>query len=265
MNIESAKLIYFSPTGTTRRIVEAVALGAEIADIERVDLTPPNARTRTVGIHDRPTIIGSPVYAGRLPSAMVARFRQVRARNAPAVIVVVYGNRAYDDALLELKDLVLEAGFEPVAAAAFIGEHSFSTDAAPIAVGRPDADDLGKAAEFGKMITDKMRIVPSVDAAVPLRVPGKFPYKPGSAISGISPITRQSECTACEACALACPAGAITVKGTVLTDSNACIRCCACVKACSTGARVMEEPRLRQIADQLSINCRQRKEPELYL
>ena len=44
------------------------------------------------------------------------------ASQTPAVLVVVYGNRAYDDALLELSDIATGAGFVPLAAGAFVGE-----------------------------------------------------------------------------------------------------------------------------------------------
>ena len=120
MDIASAALIYFSPTRTTRKIIESIAQGVRIPRVEHVDLTPPEALTRKyAGMHDELAIIGSPVYGGRLPTEMVSRFRRLKGNGTPAVIVAVYGNRAYEDALLELRNLALEAGFNPVAAGAF--------------------------------------------------------------------------------------------------------------------------------------------------
>ena len=78
--------------------------------------------------------------------------RRVKGDGTPAVLVVVYGNREFEDALIELRDLMVEQGFRPVAGAAFIGEHSFSNDATPIALGRPDAEDLVKARAFGEEV-----------------------------------------------------------------------------------------------------------------
>src|SRR3990172_6317137 len=172
MNINSAKLIYFSPTQTTRKIIEGIARGIRIGTVEHVDLTPPDARMRKLAeMHDELAIIGSPVYSGRLPTDAVSRLRRLKGNDAPAVIVVVYGNRAYEDALSELRDLAIEAGLKPVAAGAFIGEHSYSTDATPIAVRRPDAEDLIKAKEFGTMIHEKMRTIRALDELPPLLVP----------------------------------------------------------------------------------------------
>jgi len=266
MNIASTRLIYFSPTRTTRKVLEGIAQGAQFAAVEHLDLTPPDARTRNlVEVRNELAIIGSPVYNGRVPVDAVARLRRLKGNGTPAALVVVYGNRAYEDALLELRDLALEIGFKPVAASAFIGEHSYSSDAAPIAVGRPDVDDLRKAKEFGRMVRKKIRTIRVLDEMTPLQVPGNFPYKDRGGLSNIAPLTHEEVCTKCEECASACPTAAIIVRDTVVTDLSKCIRCCACVKICSTGARKMEDPRIRQVAEQLSVNCRTRKEPEMYI
>jgi ferredoxin len=266
MNISSAKLIYFSPTQTTRKVIEGIAQGVGVVTVEHLDLTPPEARTRKFAeMREELAIMGAPVYSGRLPADAVLRLQRLKGNGAPAVIFVVYGNRAYEDALLELRDLALAAGFTPIAAGAFIGEHSFSTDIAPIAVGRPDAEDLAKAKEFGEMIDKKIRTIGTLDELPLLRVPGNFPYKERGALSNISPVTDEAVCAKCEECASVCPTAAITVRDAVLTDRSLCIRCCACVKACSTGARAMEDTRIRQAAEQLSMNCRIRKEPEMFL
>ncbi len=265
VNIKSARLIYFSPTRTTWKVIEGIAQGVRIGTIERVDLTPPDAKTRELAeMRDELAIIGSPVYAGRLPNDMISRLRRLKGNGAPAVIVVVYGNRAYEDALLELRDVALEAGFKPFAAGAFIGEHSFSNNTTLIAVGRPDVEDLRMAKEFGKKIHEKMRTVRTLDDMPPIQVPGNFPYKERSGLSGIAPVTDEIVCAKCEECLSVCPTAAITMRDTVVTDPSVCIRCCACVKTCSTGARAMEDPRIRQVAEQLSKNCHERKEPEAF-
>jgi ferredoxin len=266
VSINSAKLVYFSPTQTTRKIIEGIIQGIQIATVDHVDLTPPDAKMQKIVVmHDELAIIGSPVYGGRLPTEFISRFRRLKGNTTPAVIVVVYGNRAYEDALLELRDLVLEEGFKPIAASAFIGEHSYSNNATPISVGRPDLRDLSKAKDFGKMIQEKIRNVRALDEMLPLQVPGNFPYKERRLLSDISPVTQDMVCAKCEMCVSVCPTAAITVRDTVETDRSVCIRCCACIRICSTGARIMEDSLIRQMAEQLSMNCRKRKEPETYI
>ncbi len=266
MNIDSLKLIYFSPTGTTKKIIESVVHGLQIAAVEHLDITLPNNIPQTpIGINNGLAIIGSPVYGGRLPAHAVARLRKLKGSNTPAVVIVVYGNRAYEDALLELGDLAFDLGFRPFAAGAFIGEHSYSTDATPIAVGRPDAEDIKKAEVFGKTIQRKIKRTLALEAMSPLEVPGNFPYKEVRMLSDISPATHEQVCAKCGQCASVCPTSAITMSDTVVTDPTACVRCCACIKACSTGARIMEDPRIRNVGEQLSMSCRMRKEPESYI
>jgi ferredoxin len=266
MNIDSAKLVYFSPTKTTKKVLEGIVQEIQIDTIEHLDLTPPEARTREFEeLHDELVIIGSPVYSGRVPVDAAQRLQRIKGNDTPAVIVVVYGNREYEDALLELKDLAVEAGFKPFAGGAFIGEHSFANDTTQIANGRPDTEDIKKAKELGRLIWKKLNEAQEFDEMSPLQVPGNFPYRERGKLSMISPITQETLCSKCKTCATVCPTAAITVNDTVLTDENACILCCACVKNCPTGARVMENSRIKQAAERLSTNFHQRKEPEMYV
>jgi ferredoxin len=263
-SIGSAKLIYFSPTQTTRKVIEGISQGLQIEKINRIDLTLPDACATMPPITADLAVIGAPVYGGRLPAMAVSRLRKVKGNGAPAVIVVVYGNRAYEDALLELRDLALEAGFNPIAAGAFIGEHSFSTESAPIAAERPDPEDLGKASAFGRMVLEKMK-AGTFDSTNPLQVPGNVPYKEAKMLSDVSPVIRETFCIRCLKCHSVCPAAAINLSDPALIDKTSCIRCCACVKSCPVGAKAIEDPRIRQVSEKLSIDCAIRKEPEMFL
>jgi len=266
MDIKSIKLIYFSPTQTTKQVLEGIVQGIGVATVEDLDLTPPSAKTQAFGeIYDEFVIIGAPVYGGRVALEAAKRLQRLKAKKVPAAIVVVYGNREYEDALLELKNLTEEVGFIPVAGGVFIGEHSYSNDNTPIACGRPDGSDIEKAKEFGTLIRKKMRRRHFSDELPPLQLPGNFPYKERKNRPKISPVSQETLCTLCGTCATVCPTGAIIVDEKVVTDPNECIFCCSCVKNCPTQARVMEEPRIKQIAERLSRDCRERKEPEVYV
>ncbi len=266
MEIDAAGLIYFSPTHTTRRVLAAIAEGLGAAGECQVDLTPPAAEGQSfsAGVWDI-ALIGAPVYAGRLPAMMVSRFRRLEGQGTPAVIVVVYGNRAYDDALLELRDLAVAVGFQPIAAGAFIGEHSYSAVGAPIAVGRPDAMDLAKARAFGGAVRKKVTVLPSAAGLAPLSVPGNFPYKEHPQLPATAPVVDQTRCTACGQCVALCPTGAIPQDDPAVAEKGRCIRCCACIKGCPAGARTMDDPRIRQVTEYLRQTCGDRKEPETYL
>jgi ferredoxin len=266
MPIKLVRTIFFSPTRTTARIVEGIAQGTRLPAAEPLDLTPPEMGTRRLAeMRDALAIIGAPVYGGRIAAEAARRLRRLRARETPAGIVVVYGNRAYEDALLELRDVATEQGFIPIAAAAFIGEHSYSTEAMPIADGRPDALDLAQAQEFGAMIRSKLAETHALLRRSPLQAPGSYPYREWIPPTDVSPITDQALCVKCSDCARACPTAAIVVGEVVATDPASCILCTACVKKCPTGARKWEHPRIMRSREWLSTNCRERKSPEFYM
>ena len=102
-----------------------------------IDLTT-DENSSPIEIKDSITIIAVPVYAGRVAPIALQRLRRLRGNNAPAILITVYGNRDYEDALVELRDETIQLGFTPLAAGAFIGEHSYSRPNMPIAEGRPD-------------------------------------------------------------------------------------------------------------------------------
>ena len=208
--------------------------------------------------------MGAPVYGGRLPVDAINRFKKMTASKTLAVLIVLYGNREFEDALLELKNLAIELGFTPVACGAFIGEHSFATEDLPIANGRPDNLDVQKAMQFGARIRDKVTALQSRDAQMDLGIPGRFPYEGGPRSIPASPVTKEDTCTVCGTCAGVCPTAAISINGSVATKTELCICCCACVKNCPTGARVWEGSMIKSIAGWLNENCSARKEPQIF-
>jgi ferredoxin len=266
MPFDTIKLVYFSPTGTTKKILQGLAQGIPTQRIEHFDLTRPPAETQLFEeINEGLTILGAPVYAGRLPIEAVRRLRRLKAGEAPAIVVVVFGNRDYEDALLELKNLAVEQGFRPIAAGAFIGEHSYSTENRPIAQGRPDELDLNQAREFGERVFQKLAKVRAVNRMPALKVPGNFPYKERMERPPEAPTTRENLCLLCGTCAAVCPTAAVVVEEAVTTTPERCLLCQACVKNCPTGARVMEVERVKKVAEWLNTHCVQRKESELFL
>jgi len=264
MNIQSADLVFFSPTGSTKTIVGHIGQGLD-APTFPLDLTL-SAECGERLADGEIAVIGVPVYAGRVPALAAARLRQgVRGDGRAAVLVVVYGNRAFEDALLELRDLARELGFVPVAAAAFVGEHSYSTPEAPVAPGRPDEADREKARLFGRQVRELLAGVVDVSELTPPDVPGNFPYREGVQRSDVAPETDASLCVLCGDCAEACPGGAITLlDDAVETNPSLCVRCCACIRICPTHARIMPE-RFREFGRMLNAKFPGRREPEFFL
>ncbi len=265
MNIEELNVIYFSPTGTSRKIVKTIGHEIGISLSNEWDITRLNSDWRKYNGHENSlTIIGVPVYYGRLPIDAVMRLQNIRITKSLAVIVVVYGNRAYDDSLLELRDIARECGFKVIAAAAFIGEHAFSSPAKPIAKERPDKEDIIKAKEFGRMIQVKLsNLTNNIDE---LKIPGNYPYKERGKLPLLSPETVSNECIRCKICEDICPMNAVkVVSDNVITEKEKCIWCCACAKFCPQKARVFDNSVINEIKERLFNNCKERKDPEFFL
>lgn len=266
MDIKSLKLAYFSPTGTTKSIVQAFARGFEHDTVEQIDATRPFVREKPLRTSGNDLlVVAVPVYIGRVPALLSEWLNAIEADKTPTVCVVVYGNREYEDSLLELQDVVKERGGIPVACAAFIGEHSFSSSETPIAVSRPDTADLQLAEKFGGRIRERLLPFSSTDQISEVIVPGKRPYRESEDIPSINFISVGDGCMSCGACAAVCPVGAIDDEDhSSSTDKEQCIWCCACIKSCPEGARAMKTGAVKDIAVRLSDMCKERKEPELF-
>ena len=225
--------IWFSPTGGTRAYVRAVAAAMPGCG-EEVDLTRPNVRRSghafTAG---DVVVLGVPVYYGRVP-AVPGLLDGLRGEDTPAVLLAVYGNRAIDDALLELADLAAARGFRPLAAGSFVARHTYSE---LVGADRPNEADLAAAAELGRRAADKL----SGRWAAPA-LPGSRPYR-DFATAPFYPLGDET-CVSCGACARACPVEAIHPAAPRQTDPARCVRCMACVRACPTGSRRVDHPGL---------------------
>lgn len=186
---QTITVICFSPTHTSRAIAGAVADGmartrcgagatASCPSIVRtLDLTLDRSDEPIILTSGETVVLGAPVYAGRVAPEAVRRLKRIQVAagaSIPAVVTVTYGNRNYEDALVELYDLALSLGLTPFAAGAFIGEHSYSTPAMPIAEGRPDSMDLADASIFGGECARKLE---SPGAFAPFHIKGNRPYK----------------------------------------------------------------------------------------
>jgi len=266
MKIQSLKLVCFSPTGTTKAIIQAIARGINQEAVELIDITKPNARKQKFQTSENELlVVAVPVYCGRVPALLIEWLHVIKARNTPTVCIVVYGNREYGDALLELKDIMIKCGCIPIACAAYIGEHSFSNSETPIAVARPDASDLNHAKLLGRKINEKILSVSSFDHISDVNAPGNYPYRDLEALLSVNFIEISNECLQCGVCAEECPVGAIDLENSILFDKEKCILCCACIKCCPQNARTMKTGIVKDIAMHLSEICKGRKEPVFFL
>lgn len=271
MSVQTVWAAYFSSTDTTKTVVTRIArrLAEQTgAALQAFDFTLPQARTEPKVFSPGDLVVfGAPVYAGRVPNLLIKYVSSVRGSGALAVPVVCYGNRSYDDALMELR-LTLEAGgFLPVAGAAFSCQHSFSQSQN---AGRPDVSDLTIAGGFADAVAKKL----AAGDLTPVTVPGNDPVGPyytprdrhGNPINILKVVPKTSDaCTRCSLCAEQCPLGSIDPEDETRMTGK-CMKCNRCVKHCPAGAKFFDDPNYlyhkTELEDQFSWP---RKQPELFL
>lgn len=245
---------YVSPTGGTKRVGEYLAnvLAESVVLRDLADKkTPASAPAGDL------SVIALPVFGGRVPAFAAERLKLIKGVGKKAVTIVVYGNRAYEDALLELNNIAKESGFDVAASGAFVAQHSMCPE---VGAGRPDERDFEELKNFGKRILKKLVEGDEREFSVP----GNYPYK-ADFIVPATPISADF-CNLCRRCAAACPTDAIAVlDNKLITDIAKCALCMACVKACPIHARILPLPMAEKIRQMLSKFKDIRRENETYI
>ena len=148
--MEHITVVYFSPTGGTRKacLNLAMEMGKKVKDVDLCSLEG----EYSFGPQDT-VIVGVPVFGGRIPGYAAEKLTYLKGGGAVALTAAVYGNRAFEDALLELDDCLKAQGFRIGAGTALLAEHSMVRD---VAAGRPDNQDRKEMADFGARILEKL-------------------------------------------------------------------------------------------------------------
>ena len=265
MQCKGIHLVVFSPCKGTLRAAQSLAGGLG-GDVKEWNLTTPAAREafcaskKTFGPEEL-VILAFPVYGGRIPRLGADIFAMLSGSQTPAILMVVYGNRHYDDALLEIQREAEKKGFVAVAAVAAVAEH---TMARTVAASRPDAADAAKLKGIGGQLAAAVAKMPSA-AGVAFTAPGEEPYRRPTHKTPYAPETTAA-CNQCGTCVAVCPNGAIPKDAPNTTSVDLCIICSACVGACPEKARIVTDERAAAAEKRLRENFTEpRKEAELFM
>ena len=243
--------IIFSPTGGTEKVAHILAgqLGNSAVTIDLSD-----AKTDFTKCEITPedmVFVAMPSFGGRAPAVAIERLKQITGNGAKCTLVCVYGNRAYEDTLVEMEDAAKECGFRVIAAVAAVAEHSILPQ---YATGRPDKTDEAQLADFAAKIAGRDSVITSL--------PGNHPYKKSSG-AGLVPKPNKN-CVKCGLCAEKCPVQAID-PASFAADPKLCIGCMRCVKQCPKNARKVSGMMVSIAGMAIKKACSVRKENELYL
>lgn len=239
----SVKIVYFSATGTTKKIVRAICSGFSGVPLHYLDITNPKKRKTPLGeITEDLLLLALPVYEERIPIFLRDYLSTIQGCGQPAVVVGVYGNVGYGIILQEMQDILNQRGFKTVAGGAFVAEHSFSHTALPIAVGRPNVLDLLRAEQFGQEIKQKLETFHDTGVPSEKKLPGALPImarilpQNSSGFFADIPQFNKTLCNHCGLCVKKCPLSAIDPI-TFQSETKQCSRCFACVRDCPQNAR----------------------------
>lgn len=244
---------YFSPTGGTKKAGEIFS--REISEnVNFIDLAKEKEFPQTDG---ELAVLAAPVFGGRIPAFVAEKLEKIDGGGKKAVTLAVYGVRAYEDALAELNDAAAARGFQVIASAAAVAQHSIVPT---VGAGRPDEPDAAEIREFARKVLEKLETAP--DRA--FEVPGNRPYKQWGGMPA-APISLPS-CSQCKKCADVCPTEAIAVKeDAVETDAEKCMLCMACTAVCPEHARILPPPLQEKLEQKLGAFKDVRRANEFYL
>lgn len=245
MKVKRVRAAYFSPVKNTEKLVLAAAVSAAetlgISEVSLLDFTNPKEREvqRNFDSSDL-VILGTPTYAGRVPNKIMPFIKEKLAGGgAPGAALVTYGNRSFDDSLMELGQLMKDGGFTLLGGGAFVCEHAF---AHKLAAGRPDGADVSMAEDFGRKLAEKVLAgnlttpeFPGNNPVGPYYVPKGTDGQPAVFLKA-KPVTDQLRCSGCGLCAERCPMGSIRAEDN-FEVSGICIKCQACVVSCPMDAK----------------------------
>ena len=251
----STYAVYFSPTNSTEKIVKTVA--NEFGIYREIDLSKrENTYDQSFDKEDI-CIIGVPSYGGRVPAIALERMKSFKGNHAKAVLVISYGNRAYEDTVRELAECVVGKGFCCVAAITAIAEHSIMHQ---FATGRPDEADKEELIQFSRKIAEKIKNTSTYNELI---IPGNYPYREYKGVP-LKPKAGKG-CTSCGLCAKLCPVGAIPIKEPNKTDTPKCISCMRCINVCPEKSRKLNDVLVKAASKKMEAVCGKRKENELFI
>lgn len=250
----NADFYYFSPAGGTKETGEIFCAGVS-EHVEAVNLGSRDQEIKQP--QGELAVIAVPVYGGRIPSVAAKKLEKLEGKGTRAVTLVVYGTRAYEDALLELNHIVEQRGFQVTGSAALVARHSIVPE---VGAGRPDGQDREEILEFARKVLKKAEEHPEGS----VKVPGNYPYKKEMTVAA-APISLDS-CSRCGKCSSVCPTGAVRLEqGVTVTELKSCILCMACVYNCPERARVLPPSMQEAMEQKLGPLKSVRREPEYFL
>ena len=248
------KIVYFSPTDTTKKILRKVAENIGLSIEMEFNLTNYENKDFSYQFHNDVVLLGFPVYSGRVPKTAINRFSNIKGNNSQIIICATYGNRNYDSALMEIYELFSNKGFRIIGLSAIVTQHSFVNT---VGQNRPNEEDFNLLNSFCKKMVEKIKN--NTQESIKYEI--IKPYRKYQGIP-IKPKGRR-DCKECGICIKLCPVNAISKKNPKKTDKMKCISCLRCVKYCPNGSRSLTTLEKYISKKFIESKCKENKKTEI--
>lgn len=246
--------IIFSPTGNSEFIADKMI---EDIQLEKITIDLCKELQEDIQIDsDSLCVFSVPCYGGRIPSTVVDRLAHIHGKSTASIVCVSYGNRAFEDALLELANTVEANGFQVIGGCAAVAEHNIMHI---YGTGRPNIHDINEIKEFSLKIMEKIE----ADIYTKPVIPGNFPYKQYHP-SRANILVHKEMCSNCGLCAAKCPVSAISNDG-IHMNTDLCINCMRCIHICPNKCRSLSDEFVSALIQKVGKACETRKDNVFYL
>lgn len=235
-------VIYFSPSGTTKKTLEYIVSGMGDVNVEYIDMSKPENREKKHIFSKDDIVIYGTITAALLFTLNKQIFSTFEGNGALFVGIAMYGNGYYGVTLKQLQRRARQQGFRVIGLGAVVGQHS---EDGTIATGRPDEKDQEALRQFGSGLMSKIR-----NEDYTLRHQPQTGWSK-SLLYNIIVFVRQfqmnsdyslpvsfktkeidsTKCIECKTCEKNCPVQAIDVTNKHF-DLQKCVCCYRCINKC---------------------------------
>ena len=265
-------VVHFSPSGSTEKIVKAVASEFSGLPVETINLLTPASRKKSYTFgHDDIVIFGM-ISAGKLFTLSEEIFACLHAEGTPFVGLITYGNAYYGIALKELLERAEKSGFKVSSLAAFIAQYSINSE---LGTGRPDDRDKEIIREFARKSYDKILSGDLTLHELPktswstwdkgnelIAFREKHPEVPYTLPPEYKSKKISDDCIKCGTCVRNCPVDAIDIDAKTF-DTEKCIGCWGCINRCPKHAITSTSGEFAGIVRSFMEASSERREPDL--
>ena len=254
-------IIYFSGTHVTKTYANAIrdAFSDLGCAAQLFDVTSYKSRQEPLPLdHFQAVIFGFPVYADFAPSVINDWLPTLEGKGKPCAQFFTYGARTSGYAHFHTRQLLMQAGFQVLLSAEFLGRHSFNVGGWEILPERPNQLDFSVAREYAALALARF----SSDPYPTLNLQKPFGYnqaitarqeQPKRSERGwTNPVRITADCSMCRDCENGCPTQAFDADSG-LSDPANCIECMHCLYICPD--QVIEiDKRMKAVYDDFKTN-----------